>query len=138
MNTPASILRCGAINAALAIGAGAFAAHGLKNHLSEYSLAVFKTGAEYHLMHSVALVLMALLVGLCGPQKSLIRSAWFFVCGIIFFSGSLYALALTGVRALGAITPLGGVSFILAWLILAWNAHSLPFKTTASKGDRQK
>lgn len=108
-----------ALNGALAVLAGAFAAHGLKASLDPAALTVFETGARYHLMHALALGLAAFTMRET-PRARL--SAWLFVVGIVLFSGSLYALALTGVRILGLVTPFGGLSFILGWLALAWAA----------------
>jgi len=104
----------GAINAAIAVAAGAFAAHGLRDRLEARALEVFETGARYHLYHAVAMILAGILAA---------RGAgWVFQAGIVLFSGSLYALALGDVRALGAITPFGGLAFLVGWLWLAWSA----------------
>jgi uncharacterized membrane protein YgdD (TMEM256/DUF423 family) len=117
----------GALNAAIAIAAGAFAAHGLRDKLDARALEVFETGARYHMYHAFALVIVGL-VGLAGTTASgrAVRGSrtagWLFQIGIVLFSGSLYALALTGTRGLGAITPIGGIAFIVGWLWLAWSA----------------
>ena len=108
------IVALGAVNAALAVAAGAFAAHGLRERLTPRALEVFETGARYHLIHAVAMVL-------CGVL-AVRSSGWIFQAGIVLFSGSLYALALTDVKALGAITPFGGLAFIVGWLWLAYAA----------------
>jgi uncharacterized membrane protein YgdD (TMEM256/DUF423 family) len=101
---------------------GAFGAHALKNSLDEYSLGVFETAVQYQFYHSLALLLVGILA-LLQPQATMLKSSgWLFFFGIIIFSGSLYVLSLTGVRWLGAITPLGGVAFILAWACLAISA----------------
>ena len=107
-----------AINGGLAVIAGAFAAHGLRAHLSADALSVFETGARYHMYHALAMALAALI-----PAP---RAAIAFLAGIILFSGSLYLLALTGVTLLGAITPLGGLCFIAGWGLLAWSAFKGP------------
>jgi uncharacterized membrane protein YgdD (TMEM256/DUF423 family) len=107
-----------AINGGLAVMAGAFAAHGLKAHLSADALSVFETGARYHMYHALAIALAA---GLAAR-----RAAWAFMAGIVLFSGSLYLLALTGVTLLGVITPLGGLCFIAGWGLLAWRAFKGP------------
>ena len=109
----------GAISAALAVALGAFAAHGLRSRISPDALATFETGARYHMYHALALFAVA---WACARWPSAWASAagWLFVAGTLLFSGSLYLLAVTGVRALGAITPLGGLAFILGWLALAW------------------
>jgi uncharacterized membrane protein YgdD (TMEM256/DUF423 family) len=111
----------GAVFAALGVAAGAFGAHGLKARVSPEMLAVFETGVRYHLIH--ALALLAVAWASTRWTSAAIRAAgWLFVVGILVFSGSLYLLTLTGIRALGAITPIGGVAFIMGWLLLAWGA----------------
>lgn len=100
-----------AVNGALAVLAGAFAAHGLKARLSPDMLAVWETGARYHMYHALAMALAAMAGTRWAPAS--------FLGGIVLFCGSLYALALTGTAWLGAITPLGGVLFIAGWLWLA-------------------
>jgi uncharacterized membrane protein YgdD (TMEM256/DUF423 family) len=111
----------GALSAGLAVALGAFAAHGLRSRVSAEALAAFETGARYHMYHALALLAVA---WACARWPSAWTSAagWLFVAGTLLFSGSLYLLAVTGVRALGAITPLGGLAFILGWLALAWAA----------------
>lgn len=111
------LVAVGAINAALAVAAGAFGAHGLKDRLDAGALAVFETGARYHMYHALALVL-------CGviATRGATTAGWILQAGIVLFSGSLYALALTGVKGLGAITPIGGLAFLAGWIWLAWSA----------------
>ncbi|WP_342380774.1 DUF423 domain-containing protein [Myxococcus stipitatus] len=114
----------GAVNAFLAVGAGAFGAHGLKARLSPDLLVIFETGARYHMYHSLGLVAVGLF-GYLRPTSLLSGAGWAMLVGILLFSGSLYALALTGVRTLGAITPLGGLGFLAGWALLAlaaWRA----------------
>ncbi len=110
----------GAVNAFLAVAAGAFGAHGLKARLPADLLAVFETGARYHMFHALGLFAVAWLVDRSAPLAT--AAGWALVIGIVLFSGSLYALALTGVRVLGAITPLGGLAFLVGWSLLAWGA----------------
>ncbi len=110
----------GALNGALAVAAGAFAAHGLKAQLSPDMLAVFDTGARYHLIHALALCAAALAADRFAPRPAK-AAAVLFAVGIFLFSGSLYLLALTGVRGFGFVTPFGGVAFIAGWLTLAWS-----------------
>ena len=111
----------GAILAALGVAAGAFGAHGLRARVGPEMLAVFETGVRYHLIH--ALALLAVAWASTRWASAAIRGAgWLFVVGIVLFSGSLYVLCLTGVRALGAITPFGGAALIAGWLLLAWGA----------------
>ncbi len=112
-------LQLGAINAALAIAAGAFAAHGLKPKLNAHYLEVFQTGAQYHFYHALALLLVGLLM-LQFPEQGLLKwVGYLFILGILLFSGSLYTLSISGISWLGAITPIGGLAFIIAWLIMA-------------------
>ncbi len=112
----------------LGVGIGAFGAHALKDKLTPELAATFQTGVQYHLIHTLALFGVGLLL-LLMPQASLARtSGWLFTVGIVLFSGSLYTLALSGVRWLGAITPLGGLCFLAAWGILAWLALSTPLQ----------
>ena len=107
----------GALNAFIAVAAGAFAAHGLKNSITPDSLSVFKTAANYQMMHALGLILIGLLSTI-NPHKTYNIAGWFMFTGIIIFSGSLYILSLSGIRWLGMITPVGGLCFLIAWLIL--------------------
>ena len=108
----------GAVSAFLSVAAGAFGAHALKARLSADLLTIFETGARYHMYHSLGLIAIGLVAQL-RPSPLLSGAGWALVAGIVLFSGSLYALALTGVRALGAITPLGGLGFLAGWAMLA-------------------
>ena len=109
----------GAISAFLAVAAGAFGAHALRARLSPDLLAVFETGARYQMYHALGLLAVAWMLSRWpGPWPA--RAGWLFVAGTVLFSGSLYALALTGVRTLGAITPIGGVAFLAGWAALAY------------------
>lgn len=108
----------GAGNAALAIVMGAFAAHALKDSLSEKMLSVFQTAASYHIYHALGLILVGLLLIQHPQSRLLMISQWMMLAGIILFCGSLYALSLTEIKWLGMITPLGGLSFIIAWLLV--------------------
>jgi uncharacterized membrane protein YgdD (TMEM256/DUF423 family) len=101
------------------VALGAFGAHGLKNRLSVDMLAIFETGVRYHMYHTFAVLIVALALGHFGNARLLSVSGWLFVGGIVIFSGSLYALALTGVTTLGAITPIGGLLFLAGWACLA-------------------
>jgi uncharacterized membrane protein YgdD (TMEM256/DUF423 family) len=117
-------LLCGAANAFLAVAAGAFAAHGLKRILDLDMLETFRTAATYEMYHALALILVGLLTAL-RPSVWADAAGYAFTLGIVLFSGSLYALSITGVRALGAITPFGGVSFLAGWVffaIAAWKS----------------
>lgn len=113
-----------AINGALAVAAGAFAAHGLKARLDASALSVFETGARYHMYHALAMGVAALAGR--GPARPRARAAAaLFLLGIILFSGSLYLLALTGNAMLGFITPIGGVAFLAGWILLGLAALKL-------------
>jgi uncharacterized membrane protein YgdD (TMEM256/DUF423 family) len=114
----------GAVNAFAAIACGAFGAHALKRRLDAERLAVFETGARYHMYHAVGLIAVAWLGARCGSAAN--TAGALLLAGILLFSGSLYALALSGVRWLGAITPLGGLCFLLGWADFAWLALSAP------------
>jgi len=114
----ARFVRFGAIAMGFGVALGAFGAHGLRSQLTPDLLAVYETGVRYHLVHGLALFIVAWLVGE-DRTRSARLAGLLFVLGILLFSGSLYVLALTGIRAFGAITPVGGVAWIAAWTILA-------------------
>ncbi len=107
----------GAVLGGLAVAAGAFGAHALRTRLPPDLLAVFHTGAQYQLAHALALVACGWMVGR-APGAPAVVAGWLFVAGIVLFSGSLYALALSGVRVLGAVTPLGGLGLMAGWVLL--------------------
>jgi uncharacterized membrane protein YgdD (TMEM256/DUF423 family) len=111
----------GAFSAFIAVAAGAFGAHALRARLSPDLLAVFETGARYQMYHALGLLGVAWAAAR-WPGSAVQWAGWLFVVGTVLFSGSLYALALTGLRWLGAITPLGGVAFLAGWLVLVWAA----------------
>ena len=117
---PNLIIAFGALNAFLAVAAGAFAAHGLKDILSPEYINTFKTAADYQMMHGIGLILIGVL-NKQDTKRSNIVAAAFMLAGIILFSGSLYLLTLTGTKWLGIITPFGGICFLIAWLILGIN-----------------
>ena len=102
-----------AILLALAVGIGAFGAHGLRGRIDEYSMGVYERAVLYHFIHALGLLIVSTL-----PRASTV-ACWLFLIGIVLFSGSLYALAITGIRTLGAVTPFGGVAFIAGWICLA-------------------
>jgi uncharacterized membrane protein YgdD (TMEM256/DUF423 family) len=101
-----------------AVAAGAFGAHGLRARVTPEMLAVFETGARYHMYHALALLATAL-AARRRPSRAWAAAGWLFVAGIVVFSGSLYLLALTGTRWLGAVTPVGGVAFLAGWAFAA-------------------
>ena len=111
------LVALGALNAALAVAAGAFGAHGLRARLEPRALEIFETGARYHMYHALAMILAGLVVA-----RGAGTAGWIFQAGIVIFSGSLYALALTDVKVLGAITPIGGLAFLVGWAWLGWAA----------------
>jgi uncharacterized membrane protein YgdD (TMEM256/DUF423 family) len=111
----------GSASAFIGVGAGAFAAHALKARLAPDLLAIFDTGARYQIIHALGLLAVA---WACDRWRGAAArwAGWCFIAGTVLFSGSLYALALSGMRGFGAITPLGGVAFLLGWALLAWSA----------------
>jgi len=116
-----TFLLAGAVAGMIAVGFGAFGAHGLRGRLTPDMLAVFETGVRYHMYHALALLLTAALAtrDMAHGGKAIVAAGWLFVAGIVLFSGSLYLLAVTGVTMLGAITPIGGVAFLAGWAALA-------------------
>lgn len=126
-NTPTGLraparffLLLAALAGALAVMTGAFGAHALKARLTPDLLAVWQTAVQYHFWHALALGLIGLLTQQLPDSRALRVAGWLMVAGLPLFSGSLYVLALSGLRGLGAITPLGGLAFIAGWLLLAW------------------
>ncbi len=115
----------GAVSGFVAVGAGAFGAHALRARLAPDLLTVFETAARYQMYHALALIAAAWVVSR-SPGGLAAWAGWLFVGGTIVFSGSLYALALTGIRWLGAITPLGGACYLAGWLCLALAAARAP------------
>jgi uncharacterized membrane protein YgdD (TMEM256/DUF423 family) len=109
----------GALLAFIGVALGAFAAHGLKARLDPSLLASFEVGVRYQMYHALALLAVAW-AQTRWPGAAVTASGWLFVAGIVVFSGSLYALGLSGVRWLGAITPFGGLAFLAGWACLAW------------------
>ncbi|WP_372933359.1 DUF423 domain-containing protein [Mariniphaga sediminis] len=112
-----TILMTASVLLALAVALGAFGAHGLKSQLSTDMMQTYKTGVEYHFYHALGLLLIGILA-VMYPSGLLKWSAILLTAGIIVFSGSLYVLAVSGIKWLGAITPLGGLSFIAGWVVL--------------------
>ncbi len=108
----------GALSAFIAVAAGAFGAHALKVRLEPDLLAAFETGARYQMYHAIALFIAAYATGDEEECRYGRWAGWGFLIGTILFSGSLYILALTGIRTFGAVTPLGGVALLLAWIFL--------------------
>lgn len=117
---PRIFLILGAINAFLCVAFGAFGAHGLKLRLSADMLAAYQTGVQYHFYHALGLIVVGLVLLHFPKSRSVVLSGWLMLAGIVLFSVSLYALSLTGIHELGAITPLGGMAFLSAWVLLAY------------------
>jgi uncharacterized membrane protein YgdD (TMEM256/DUF423 family) len=115
-------LSLGALSAGISVAAGAFGAHALKERVEPRLLEVFETAARYQMYHALGMVVVAW-VASRWPGTLATSSGWLFVAGTLLFSGSLYAMTFTGIRALGAITPLGGVCFIAGWICLALAAR---------------
>ena len=114
-----TFLLIGSLAGFLGVAAGAFGAHGLRSRLSPEMLAVFETAVRYQMYHVFALLVTAAVIGRAGDARLLTIAGWSFISGMVLFSGSLYALALTGASGLGAMTPLGGVAFLVGWACLA-------------------
>ena len=121
-------LSIAAIFGGLSVAGGAFGAHALREKISERSLEIFDTGARYQMYHALALLLVAMLMSrLENPPTTLLVSGWLFIIGVVIFSGSLYALSLTGIKSLGAVAPLGGLALMLGWGALAVAAATTKF-----------
>lgn len=110
------LVALGALNSLFSVAAGAFGAHALKTRLEPRALEIFETAARYQMYHALGMILCGLIA-----VRGAATAGWVLQAGIVIFSGSLYALSLTGVKGLGAITPIGGVAFIAGWALLAWS-----------------
>lgn len=117
------IIATGAINAFIAVAAGAFAAHGLKSSMSESDIAIFRTAADYQMIHALGLILIGILNRTRYDNRNIISAIIMFF-GILIFSGSLYLLTLTDTRWLGMLTPIGGILLLIAWLMVAASSLS--------------
>ncbi|HAS49080.1 DUF423 domain-containing protein [Gammaproteobacteria bacterium] len=123
------VIMLAGINGFLAVSLGAFAAHALRDRLSPELLNTFQTGVQYHMYHALALFGIGLMM-INFPASNILRvSAYLMLAGLVFFSGSLYLLSITGIRWLGAITPIGGVFFLVAWALIVWFAAKQQFPT---------
>jgi uncharacterized membrane protein YgdD (TMEM256/DUF423 family) len=121
-------LTVAAIFGGLSVAGGAFGAHALREKISERALEIFDTGARYQMYHALALLLVALLMSrLESAPATLVVSGWLFIVGVVIFSGSLYAISLTGIKSLGAIAPLGGIALMAGWGALAITAANMKF-----------
>jgi uncharacterized membrane protein YgdD (TMEM256/DUF423 family) len=117
--TKSPFMTLGATLAFFAVAFGAFGAHALKDSLTPYSLAIYHTAVDYQMWHAIGLII----IGIAQRQKTsnlLQKAGWFMFVGIVIFSGSLYALSLSGIKVLGAITPIGGGCFLIAWVLFAY------------------
>lgn len=108
----------GAINAFLSVALGAFGAHALKAMVEPYYLGIWETGVQYQMYHALGLLVIGVLAGKLKSSSLLSTSGWLMLTGIVLFSGSLYVLTLTKISILGAITPIGGVAFLTAWILI--------------------
>ena len=113
----------GCLSAFIAVAAGAFGAHALRGKLTPDSFNAFEVGVRYHMYHALALIAVAWAIN-HWPDSNATVAGWLFVAGTVLFSGSLYAMSLTGIQAFGAVTPIGGLLFIAGWLYLAWTIFS--------------
>ena len=125
-------LMIGTILAGAGVAAGAFGAHALKEILDAPMLQVFETATRYLMYHAFGLCIVSLAMDRY-PEQRLEKSAWLFLIGILLFSGSLYAVSLAGLRWLGAVTPIGGLTFIAGWILLGWGVwrNMVPHTTTS-------
>jgi uncharacterized membrane protein YgdD (TMEM256/DUF423 family) len=112
----------GAVAAFVAVALGAFGAHSLRTKLSPDMLDIFEVGVRYQMYHALGLIAVAW-ASTRWPEANLNPAGWCFIAGIVIFSGSLYLLSITGVRALGAVTPIGGLAFLAGWAILIWSVN---------------
>lgn len=117
-NMDKTLMFVGALMGGAGVAIGAFGAHGLRGRLTPEMLAVFETGVRYHMYHALAILATAALMSRLDG-RAVVVAGWSFFAGILIFSGSLYALALSGATILGAITPIGGVAFLIGWIALA-------------------
>ncbi|HYE34442.1 DUF423 domain-containing protein [Methylocaldum sp.] len=115
----------GAIAGFLGVAMGAFGAHGLQAVLDEHHLAIYHTGVEYQMWHALGLGLIGVMAKQSPDARLLTKAGWFMFAGIVFFSGSLYLLSITGIRWLGWITPLGGLAFLTGWFLLGLSTWRL-------------
>jgi len=109
----------GCLFAFLSIAIGAFGAHGLEGKISAHSLQIYKTGVQYQMFQTAGIFLVALLLDKFGSSTTLAWAGWLMVIGVVLFSGSLYALSVSNVKIIGAITPIGGVLFLVSWVLVA-------------------
>ena len=123
----------GAVFAGLGVVFGAFGAHVLKESLTAENLQIFTTGTNYQIIHGMALILLAAVSDKLSCEHRVTVNGWLFVVGIVIFSGSLYALSITGIKAFGMVAPLGGLSLIGGWIVFAFNAWGMQTPTQRSE-----
>ena len=123
-----ALLVLGALSAFAAVGLGAFGAHALSSRFTPERADMFETGVRYHLVHALALFVVVFLRTIGPDAASESVAGFLFAAGIVLFSGSLYVLALTGVRRWGIVTPFGGICFLIGWLALGWAAATVTFR----------
>lgn len=128
--TGKNLLISAALAALLAVAFGAFGAHGLKNMLSEADMAIYRTAVDYHMWHALGLALIGLLAERYPDARGFRWAGGAMMIGLLLFSGSLYALSLSGLRWLGMITPLGGLSFMAGWALMALTLLGMPKQPT--------
>ena len=116
-----TLLMLGGIFGFLGVAIGAFAAHMLKQNLPPDLFDVFEVGVRYHMYHALGILIVGV-VTIQWPESGVALAGWLFAVGILIFSGSLYVLAITGTRWLGAVTPIGGAAFLAGWALLVWKA----------------
>ena len=114
-----TFLLIGSVLGFLGVALGAFGAHGLRSRVSAEMLAVFETGVRYQMYHALAILVVAAAIGHLGSARLLVMSGWFFLAGVVMFSGSLYVLVLANLGVLGAVTPIGGLLLLVGWGCLA-------------------
>lgn len=131
-------LGLGAINGFLAVALGAYAAHGLRGRMPAADISVFEIGVHYQGLHALALVAVGILLRMGSGSRWLRWSGWSFFLGILVFSGSLYALVMSGWRGLGIITPFGGLLFLLGWLLLIFEAWGSASASTGKEPPRPR
>lgn len=124
----------GSLLALFAVIAGAFGSHGLKNQLDTELLQIYETAVKYQMYHALAIILTGIILKFYSGIWP-VRAGWFFLAGIILFSGSLYILSLSGIRWFGAVTPFGGLSFLCGWVCLIWAVRGKD-KTVSGKQDK--
>ena len=122
-----------ALAALSAVALGAFGAHGLKDQLNDADMAIYRTAVDYHMWHALGLGLIGLLAERYPGSRCLAWAGGLMLAGIVIFSGSLYLLSISGLRWLGLITPIGGLSFMAAWALTAWGVHRAATRSGASR-----